>query len=230
MNRKIIITADSTAMPRPGLPYEKTWIYMLKESMPGYDIMDRSARGSTAFRLAAEGGGGFDLLETYSPAAAIVQVGMNDCAPRLFDKRSLEFRAVSRYMPPAIRDRYIARVKRVRGRNPEITETSPEDFERYIDGYCGRAQSTGCGIVLIKIMAANSLMRSKSPRCSDNILKYNSIIEKIAKGCRLAETADPLNSESEIDNLTLDETHPNEAGHIKIFLSVKDALDRLSGG
>ena len=42
-NNKLLIITDSVSMPRPGIPYEATWIYKLKE-FPNLDIIDKAAR------------------------------------------------------------------------------------------------------------------------------------------------------------------------------------------
>ena len=106
---KVMIVTDSLSMPRPEIRYEDTWIYLLKQEFPQYDIIDRPGRGSTTTRLVTEGGGGVDLLETYMPDIVIIQLGMADCAPRLFNKRGLEYRIVSRNLPAWARRRYIDR-------------------------------------------------------------------------------------------------------------------------
>ncbi|HON16100.1 MAG TPA: hypothetical protein PLA51_06445, partial [Spirochaetota bacterium] len=89
-NNKLLIITDSVSMPRPGIPYESTWIYKLKKEFPNLDIIDKAARGSTSMRLVTEGGGGVDLLETYMPDIVILQIGITECAPRLFKKHGVE--------------------------------------------------------------------------------------------------------------------------------------------
>ena len=65
MFKRIVIITDSVGMPREDVPYEDSWIYLLKKEYPHADIIDRSARGTTSLRIVTEGGGGKDLLETY---------------------------------------------------------------------------------------------------------------------------------------------------------------------
>ena len=131
-NNKIMIITDSVSMPRPGINYEDTWISMLKNKFVSYDIMDRSARGSTSKRLVTEGGGVADLLETYMPAVVILQIGITESAPRLFKKYGFENFLMKRIIPQKFIPDYINYVKRKRGRNPEITEISPHEYRNNI--------------------------------------------------------------------------------------------------
>ena len=110
MNKKVIIITDSVGMPRDELKYEDTWIYMLKNTFKNHDFIDKSARGSTTARLVTEGGSGIDTLETYNPDIVILQLGITECAPRLFKKPGLEFYIVSR-MPAKLRAKYINHIK-----------------------------------------------------------------------------------------------------------------------
>lgn len=222
--KKVIIIGDSTAMPREGVSYEDTWIYMLKKSDSGIDFIDRSARGSTTDRLAYEGGGGVDLLETYIPDAAIITLGITDCAPRLFRKTGLEYRLINRFLPASLRDKYINYVKNKRGRNPLYTEVSPEKYRKNLENFLDRAAALTCRVIIIKIMEANSALKLKSPRASENIKLYNSIIDKIAAEKEGVSVIAPLSS-VDMDSISTDETHPNTHGHNAVFKEVTRALN-----
>lgn len=215
--KKIMIIADSVSMPRPGIRYEDTWIYLLKKEFPQYDIMDRTARGSTSTRLVTEGGGGLDLLESYMPDIVILQQGMVECVPRLFDKRSAEFYLVSRVMPPRIRQRYIEYVKRNRVRNPEVTEVSPEQFRSNITNFFTRAGAISARCIVIPILPPTDLHMRKSPHIARNVERYNAIYRETAELFPGVTIVDPFRNKIDINELSIDETHINPRGLRMIF-------------
>jgi len=212
-----MIITDSIAMPRPGIPYEDTWIYLLKKEFPEHDIIDRPARGSTSTRLANEGGGGLDLLESYMPDIVILQQGMAECAPRLFDKKSVEFHIVSRILPEGIRQRYIEHVKKHRVRNPEVTEVPPEQFRSNITGFFTRARSIGAKVILIPILPPADMMTRKNPHIAINIDRYNAIYRETAASCPWVRIVDPFRGKIDINDIAIDETHVNAAGLRMIY-------------
>jgi acyl-CoA thioesterase I len=224
--KKIMIVTDSVSMPRPEIRYEDTWIYLLRKEFPHYDIIDRPGRGSTSTRLVTEGGGGVDLLEMYKPDIVILQLGMADAAPRLFNKRGLEYRIVSRSLPAWARRRYIDWVKKHRVRDPEVTEVPPEEFRANITSFFRRAHSIGARVLVIPILPPIRFMVKKSPHVGRNVDRYNAIYHDSAARFPNVEIVDPFrdNGETGIDDLAIDEVHINPSGLRMIFESLKPLL------
>lgn len=225
-SRRIMIITDSVSMPRPGIPYEETWIYLLKKEFPGCDFLDRSARGSTSSRLVSEGGGGVDLLESYMPGIVILQQGMAECAPRLFDKRGMEFFIVSRLLPGGIRTRYIDHVKRTRVRNPDITDVDPEQFRRNITSFFKRAAGIGARVIIVLILPPTGEYVRKSPHIRQNVDLYNGIYRETSARFPNTVIVDPFSGRGGIDDIAIDETHLNAAGLKMIFDSLKPLVRR----
>jgi lysophospholipase L1-like esterase len=223
-HKKIIIITDSLSMPRPGITYEETWIHMLKREFPAYDIIDRTARGSTSTRLVTEGGGGADLLETYMPDIVILQLGMAEAAPRLFDKRGLEFTIVSRYMPPRLRQKYIGYVKKRRVRNPDITDVAPEQFRANITAFFERAKKISTRIILIPILPPTDEYTKKSPHAPKNVERYNDIYRETAGRFDNVTIVDPFRPGVDINDISIDELHVNSEGSRMIFNTLKPLL------
>jgi acyl-CoA thioesterase I len=223
-HKRIMVITDSIAMPRSGIRYEDTWIYLLKKEFPQYDFIDRPARGSTSTRLVNEGGGGLDLLELYMPNIVILQQGMAECAPRLFDKRGMEFYIVSRVLPERIRRRYIAYVKQHRVRNPEITEVPPEQFRANITSFFSRARAISAKIIIIPILPPADILIKKSPHILKNVERYNSIYRETARLFPDIVIADPFRSGIDINELAIDEIHVNPKGLKMIYDALKPLL------
>ncbi|HOT44768.1 MAG TPA: SGNH/GDSL hydrolase family protein [Spirochaetota bacterium] len=222
--KKIIIIADSVSMPRHGVAYEETWIHMLKREFPAYDIMDRTARGSTSTRLVTEGGGGADLLESYMPDIVILQIGMAEAAPRLFDKRGLEYALVSRYMPPRLRQRYIEYIKKRRVRSPEITDVAPEQFRKNITAFFERAKMISARIILIPILPTTDEYARKSPHAPKNVERYNAIYRETAALFENVTIVDPFRPGIDINAISIDELHINPEGSKLVFNALKPLL------
>ena len=223
---KVMIVTDSLSMPRPEIRYEDTWIYLLKQEFPQYDIIDRPGRGSTTTRLVTEGGGGVDLLETYMPDIVIIQLGMADCAPRLFNKRGLEYRIVSRNLPAWARRRYIDWVKKHRVRSPAVTEVTPDQFRSNLITFFNRARSVGARVLVVPILPPIDLQIRKSPHVRKNVDLYNGIYREVAAQYPNVQIVDPFRNNGGIDinDLAIDEVHVNPRGLRMIFESLKPLL------
>ena len=222
--KRVLIIADSMAMPRPDTRYEDTWIYLVKQEFPHYDFLDRVERGGTSLRLVTEGGGGVDLLELYEPDLVILQFGFAEGAPRLFKKPSLEYFFVSRILPASLRSKYIQYVKKSRVRNPQITAISPDNFRAYISNYFERAEKIGSKVVVILILKATRLLINKSPLVEQNIKLYNDIYCEVAESFSNVRCVAPFGEEVDVNEITVDEYHLDSRGHRTLFDRLKPLL------
>jgi len=225
-SKKIIIITDSTAMPRDGIVYEDTYIKKLKEEFSQFDFIDKSARGSTSFRLISEGGGGVDLLETYMPDLAIIQLGITDCAPRLTKKSGFEFFLINKILPKNFRQKYINYVKKNRGRNPRLTDISPANFKLFFELYCRRAEKIGCYCLIILIAPPTKNFIEKSPMVGNNIKKYNEILLELKKSFRNIFCIDPALLHNDINKIMIDELHYNKLGYALLHKEIKKKIDK----
>jgi hypothetical protein len=221
-NKRVLIIGDSVSMPRPEVRYEETWICRMKQEFPGVDFIDKSERGTTSFRLVSEGGGGADLLETYMPGTVILQLGITECAPRLFNKKSLEFFIVSRVLTSGLREKYIRSVKKNRVRNPDLTDVSPEDFYANLKSYFSRAEKMSARILAIPITRPSDLFISKSPYIADNIELYNTILSQAAELYDNVSVIEIFNKDFDINKISLDELHIDKAGHDMIYKRISE--------
>jgi len=226
-NNKLLIITDSVSMPRPGIPYESTWIYKLKKEFPNLDIIDKAARGSTSMRLVTEGGGGVDLLETYMPDIVILQIGITECAPRLFKKHGVEYFFMNKILTQKLRQKYIDYIKLYRVRKAELADVPPVIFKKNLQNYCKRANDYGTKVLIIKILKATDLYIKKSPNIQQSIDLYNSIIDSVAAEFVNVTTLSPLQGHHNIDELCIDELHINKAGHELYFLAISNRIKTL---
>jgi len=223
--KRILIITDSISMPRTGIPYEDTWICGFKKEFSNCDIIDRPVRGSTTSRLVLEGGGGIDLLELYSPDIVIVQMGLEECAPRLFRKTGFEHFFMTRLLPARYLKRYISFVKRKRVRLPESTELPPSVTESNIRSYLERCARLGVKTVFFRINRPNDLYVSKSPFIGENIIRFNRMLEKFAAEFDFLALADPIKAHHDINTLFVDELHVNRAGHMLYLDEIRGIIN-----
>lgn len=224
---RVMIVCDSTGMPREGLPYDHTWISLLRMKYPLLEIIDRPQRGGTTFRLVMEGGGGRDLLELYEPSIVILQTGITDCAPRLFRRDGLEYRFINRCLPKKLLPRYINFIRKHRVRNPLYAYVSLQQFHNNVVSFVKRAVTAKCQIIIIGILPPCSQFTAKSPFADQSIDNYNEILVNIQNEYKNVSVVFPMAGQSEVDRFFMDEIHVNRDGSLMIFNSVDRALKTL---
>lgn len=226
-NERILIITDSISMPRPGIRYEDTWIYLFKNRFKDFDVIDRPARGSTTMRLVQEGGGGLDLLELYAPDRIIMQMGLAESAPRLFRKDGFEKKFINTWLPAKIRDDYIKAIKEKRGRNPEFTDVPPDQTKSNIFNFAGRCEKLGVKLAIFRILHPTDLFISKSPFIKQNVERINRIFDEAAESFKNITLLDPISTKLDINALSLDELHVNAEGHKLFFKAVEDYFKKV---
>ena len=220
-NERILIITDSVSMPRMELKYEETWIYLFKKKFKHLDIIDRPARGATSMRLINEGGGGVDLLELYLPDRIILQLGLAECAPRLFKKNGFENKFINIFLPSRLRQYYIKIIRKTRGRKPQFTDVSPEQFKYNVYNFAERCKVHNVKLAIIKILRPTDIFFKKSPFIKQNVDIYNSIYEKISLDFDNITIIDPIDIKYDINSLCIDEMHINSQGQKLYFKAVE---------
>ena len=99
---RILIVGDSNCLPRREGKYKDSWIYLLKQAYPTADFIVLADGSRTTEYLAQhprkrpDGSIEYDpsSLEIYDPAVVILNLGIVDCAPRMF--RKIESQVIGR--------------------------------------------------------------------------------------------------------------------------------------
>ncbi len=227
MTKRILIITDSISMPRHGIPYDKTWIHHFKKEFSACDVIDRPVRAATTNRLVLEGGGGFDLLEFYHPDIVIIQLGLQECAPRLFSKDGFEHFFMHKILPKRYLNRYINFVKKRRSRMPEKTEIEHSVTVNNIRNYLERCKKAGTRVVYVKISRPCDYYLSKSPYVGQNIARFNTMLESFAEEYSMLTLADPIKNEHDINTLFVDELHVNPEGHMIYFRDISLIIKQM---
>jgi len=221
MNKKILCIGDSLALPRPNVPYEDTWIYLLKNQFPNFDYITLFRRGITTNILV--GADGNDWLEYYMPNIVIMQLGIVDCAPRLI-KEGLERKIVGK-LPHSIADKYINFLKTYRKRNPNNVYVSIQRFKENLRDYSHRCRNIDLQkLIIIKIPIPSKDMVVKNLQIIENVNKYNAIFDELSSDYFFITCISPLIPTIADNNIYVDGYHPNAIGNKLVYSEILKVL------
>lgn len=231
MTETILIHADSLALPRDGVGYDKTWPARLRERFPDTHVVTKAQTDNTTDGLHHQ----YDyvnrrLLEHYGPDIVVIQLGIADCAPRYF--RRMEKAAISR-LPGLLQRVMLFAGQRLRSRSPRRAYVPPEQFKHNLVTFLKRVDMTDAStVVLVNILSPSEKYETKNPAAPSSIEKYNEIINSVAnqfQNCTsLRPLADDPNEECEIsDRYTVDDGyHLSGKGHARLARRLTSRIAR----
>lgn len=229
---KIVIMADSLAMPREGetnVPYEATYPYLLDQSLRrrfGCDaplVIERGMRRRTIEYVLDEW---YELVDLRRAEVVVVHVGVVDCAPRVFLRRERQF--VENLRPAILREAILRNVHRHRRTIVNVRKKVyvPADrFNVLVGQVIERAkQSKLRSLVFVNIITPPAEMDERSPGFVQNVRVYNEILAAHAKGdgVHLIDLDRMIKEAGGVDQLTVDGIHINEAGHAMLAKEIED--------
>jgi len=222
--KKIMIIADSMAMPRWELAYEETWPFFLFRDFPDLCIIDKCKRGGDTERLVRGAGkydseNQWDLLELYRPDIVIIQLGIVDCAPRYFNRHSL----VSKILFRIPHGKSI--IKRFFTRKESNCYVKLKDFEDNIVNYLNRAQTISTTVFIITIAPPPEQFIKKNPNIKSQIQNYNDCLYSIEKRYNNVILIQSL-SIDEMEKYSIDEFHIGAEGQRIQYKKIKSHLEK----
>jgi lysophospholipase L1-like esterase len=187
---RIVAFADSLGLPRdePKILWEETWPYRLETELQSLgceaEVINCSARARTADTLV--GHDFWEHVELKAPDVVILQVGVVDCAPRIFsrtEKRVLNLPVVPNLLREwLIRSRSKRRAK-LTARDPMAkVYTAPDEFRHFLEEFQAKLgrQVPQPVLVVLPIIYEPTAMEAKSPGYTQNATRYNSILADFA--------------------------------------------------
>ena len=239
-NQKVLCIGDSLATPSTSdIMYEDTWIYKMKIKYPEFDFISQCKGGSDTRLLVSQGGGGVDpkfypkgsdYLEHFKPSIVILQMGIVDCAPRLFNKR-LELRLLkARIMPSIVATLYIKLKKKYYGRQAKHAFVPAREFENNLNNYFLRCSRNNVSKLVIVLIGTPGLkMVENNPRILVSINIYNQIYKKFAAIYPFIVCVNPLIPTKYDSGIYLEDGyHPNRFGNTMVFEEVCSALESVN--
>lgn len=226
---RVLVIGSSMSLPRKEVHYNETWVCKLIDTFPNINFIDKCRRGPTSERLVSEGAGAgdknrsADLLEYYSPDIIITQMGMTDCAPRLY-RRGGYLSYLFHVLPNKMIIPIVNLLKKYRGRKEKFAYVSPKDFEQNWEQYIQRCEKNGVSVISILIGMPAKIFLSKSPDILKAVNKYNAILIKLSQKYNNMYTLTPYTQE-EVETCALDEYHVDAKGHDILFEKLKILLE-----
>jgi acyl-CoA thioesterase I len=234
---RVVLAADSLALPRPkdlgNNCYADIYGGLLRKRLSlelGYEnveVLNHGRRANTIRQLDTPNSF-FDDVSGWEPDIVILQVGIVDCAPRLFSRT--EHFLVSQIRPAAFRDRFIQFVGHHRRfilqHMPQKVYVPLDEFSRRYTHVRDQILQQGIKVLLVNICPTNTESAFRSPGLSENIVIYNRVISEAAsaQGCALVDIHKEL-KERNPDNFILnDGIHINQAGHLILADTIYDTL------
>lgn len=217
--KKVLCIGDSLGLPRPGVSYEQTWFAMLQNHYQNeFCFIPSFRRALTSADIAS-----VDNLEIYNPQIVILQVGIVDCAPRLFKRNSKLIFIINR-APSLIKSVFWRIAKKIRQRKLSNADVSISEFKENLSRYLDRCQQIKTEkVVLISIQNPGSTMLKNNPELLQAIQLYNNILSEMVHLYQFVIKIDPLRNASNTFYVE-DGYHLNELGAKAIFENIKEIL------
>ena len=211
--KKILILTDSLAFPRSDpehLPYEGTYVSLLKESYPHIDFIHYGHGGSTIVNL-------FEYSkyfhDTIDPDLVFIQCGIVDCAPRAlpFTEQQIIKRLpiINKFLVYLVK-RFSNKLRSVR----KISYTSKDIFEDYIDIF----ERTFKNVVWIDIMPPPDDYQKQIPNILTSVNDFNSVFHT---------RAHIATSDFKESDIMTDGHHLSLSGHKKLALLMVESIEHL---
>lgn len=209
----VLILTDSLAFPRSepeGVPYEKTWVALLKRKFTQIDFVHCGRGGATIVDLFKHSAYFHGTIE---PALVLVQAGIVDCAPRALtvtEQQILQRLPIVGRLLFAIVRRNAARLRRWR----RMSYTSLASYETWVQAY----ERLFSNVYWIGILPADSEYESRVQGISAAIDSYNAVLKRR----NYISTADLTSND-----IMSDHHHLNATGHHRLAVRLAETVQSV---
>jgi lysophospholipase L1-like esterase len=203
MGKRILLLTDSVALPRnkPEVcSHDKTYPELLKSE--GHIVQQISMGGATSSDILKQ----VDYYLSFNPDYIFIQVGIVDCAPRLFTKFELDF---YRRVGPIGKMAFKLRKKK----NKVFTHTS--SFKFNINTIIKKFNTSA--LFFIGIIPSSEKYEQILPGITKNIKEYNNILALTGKYIS--------NEDFDLNGVMSDGHHLNAYGHQQLFDKIANIID-----
>jgi len=236
---KIVVMADSLAMPREGetnVAYETTYPYLLDQWLrqrfgsQAPLVSERGMRRRTIEYVLDEW---YELVDLRKTDVVVVHVGIVDCAPRVFLRRERQF--VENLRPGFLRRfilDYVHRHRRAVVNMRKKVYVPPERFNALVGQVMAKAKASELrSLVIVNIITPPAEMDERSPGFIRNVGIYNEILRTHAEanGAHLIDIDRLIKEAGGVEQLTVDGIHINEAGHKMLAQEIEKHVLSLIG-
>lgn len=215
--QRIVILADSLGMPRPdeGVNYEDSYAGIIAENSNN-NVLCRAKRANDT-KTQTQAQNLLDDVAFLKPNLCIIQLGIVDCAPRIFTKN--EARALSLF-PNKIRNfitKFGSKNRHRITKFRQICYVPAKKFESNYNILIKNILATGSRIILINIVDTSDTNNEKSFDFQNKITAYNQTIQKLAT----EHSIDLIDINNFTNSLLEDGIHINASAHAYIANELK---------
>ncbi|GAB1448392.1 hypothetical protein MASR2M44_14010 [Bacteroidota bacterium] len=219
----VLCNGDSLGMPRENVSFKNTWFYNLVNSdlSKTYCFINNFKRALTSAQLFSK-----DFLENYNPEIVILQIGIVDCAPRLYKSNSNLIKIINR-LPSFIVSSFWKISKKYKKRENKNADVPLDKFRDNMFLYLTRCKNIGVNkCIVIQIQNPGDLMVSKNPEIRESIEKYNTVLKELESAFDIVQLISPLSKGCNEDYIE-DGYHVNEHGFRKVFIELEKILNEI---
>ena len=217
MSQRIILIGDSLLMPRPqqGLVYEDTYGYLALKTLKDYEVIIKGKYSNDTSIQSKP-----DVLKTeieiLNPDMVFIQLGIVDCAPRLFSKAEIN---ILKKLPSFLRQGIVNFLSK---RRRFFTKLFPKvyikkvDFEKNMRNILESITACNAITAIINISRTSKENMFRSFNYENNITEYNEILFKLSReyNCQMVDLCSIV--ESEPSYLLPDGIHLSRQGHRRL--------------
>lgn len=236
---RVVAAADSLGLPRrvpSPVGFEQVWPTLLERLLQDLGVPARvfnhAQRSMTLPMLVHRFD---DVVGLWGADVVVLQVGIVDCAPRLFGRRQHAVLS-SRFFPTAIRRAVIGTASRFRRQiirlRPWVRYTPLPDFERALGRLANRLrQETFRGVVL-PIIGTTPDHEHRSPGYNRSVELFNAAWRQMcaAEGIRFLEYRDVFLGTDVRDVVCSDGHHLSIQGHQLVAAALARVIASHKGG
>jgi lysophospholipase L1-like esterase len=211
---RIVAAADSLALPRPApdnISWEQVWPTLLEERLcrAGLDsrVLNHGQRARTLPDLLATYE---DVVACWNPGLVVLQIGIVDCAPRLFSRREHKF------LNEVIYWRLAKPLIRLASRNrraiitlrPWVRYTPHHRFRKALGQLGRRVQGIADRVFVLPILPSFESHVRRSPGYNESVARYNQSWKEWCEACRCRFIpVEELLAGRDVRDLLLDDGH-----------------------
>ncbi len=218
----VLCNGDSLGMPRENVRFKDTWYFNLSNSFSQNEFyfINNFKRANTTNSLVNR-----DALENYNPNIIILQLGIVDCAPRLYKTNSLLVKIVNR-SPLFIKKNFWKVSKKIKKRSILNADVNLKKFEKNITNFLDRCKILEVEkCIIIKIQKPGKIMINKNPEIIKAVNLYNTIFDHMEKIYDFVTVINPLKDGND-DFYIIDGYHVNKIGFNKVYEELKSEIKK----
>ncbi len=176
--QRLVVLGDSLSMPRIEclVSYEDTFAYKISENMTDWEIICRAVRANDTKKQSSKQSI-YDDLIVFAPDVVILQLGIVDCAPRLFGKKQAFVLSI---LPKRVKSAlvgFFAKHRLFFTKYLPKVYVNKRDFKQNLNVLFGEISNLNSKVICISIASTSKKNKCRSHGFDENINIYNDALK-----------------------------------------------------